>query len=74
MDLKNFIERYPVLAYFVLVYAIAWGGILLVVQAFASPGEADSGNLVAMIGLPVLSSLSWRARCAEWLSDRNKGK
>jgi membrane protease YdiL (CAAX protease family) len=54
MNLKNLIERHPVLAYFVVVYAIAWGGILLIVQAFASPAEAGSRNLVAIVGLPML--------------------
>jgi CAAX protease family protein len=54
INFKNLIERHPVLTYFVLVYAIAWGGILLVVQAFALPSEADSGNLVAIVGLPML--------------------
>jgi len=36
MNLKHFIERHPVLTYFILVYAIAWGGILLVVQTMLS--------------------------------------
>jgi len=54
MNFKNLIERHPVLAYFVLVYAIAWAGILLVVQAFASRAEADGLNLVAIVGLPML--------------------
>lgn len=54
MNLKNFMQHHPVLTYFVLVYAIAWGGILLIVQAFPSPGAAGSGNLVAIVGLPML--------------------
>ena len=45
MNLNNLVERHPVLTYFVLVYAIAWGGILLVVQAFAAPGGGDSTTL-----------------------------
>jgi len=54
MNAKHYIKRHPVLTYFVLVYAIAWGAILLVVQAFASRAEADSENLVAIVGLPML--------------------
>jgi uncharacterized protein len=54
MNLKNFIERNPVLTYFVLVYAIAWGGILLLLQVFAAPGEAASTALVAIVALPML--------------------
>jgi membrane protease YdiL (CAAX protease family) len=54
MNLKHFVGRHPVLAYFVLVYAIAWGGILLVVRAFAVPGEAPSATLVGIVALPML--------------------
>ncbi|HET9221950.1 MAG TPA: CPBP family intramembrane glutamic endopeptidase [Roseiflexaceae bacterium] len=49
-----FIKRHPVLTYFVLVYAITWGGILLIVQAFTAPGEAASTSLVAVVALPML--------------------
>jgi hypothetical protein len=54
MSLKNLIERHPVLTYFILVYAIAWGGILLVVQAFTSPGETGSENMAVIVGMPML--------------------
>jgi membrane protease YdiL (CAAX protease family) len=54
MNLKHFIDHHPVLTYFVLVYAIAWGGILLVVRAFAAPGEAASATLVGIVALPML--------------------
>jgi membrane protease YdiL (CAAX protease family) len=54
MNLKHVIERHPVLAYFVLVYVIAWGGILLVALAFAAPGEAASATLVGIVALPML--------------------
>jgi membrane protease YdiL (CAAX protease family) len=54
MNLKIFMEDHPVLTYFVLVYAIAWGGILLIVQAFAAPGELASTTLVALVALPML--------------------
>lgn len=53
MNIKRFVERHPVLAYFVFVYALAWGGILLIVRVFAAPG-ADPTNQVALLGLPML--------------------
>ena len=49
MNLKSFIERHSVLTFFVLVYAITWGGILLIVQAFAASGEAASTTMVAIV-------------------------
>jgi membrane protease YdiL (CAAX protease family) len=54
MNPKPFIQRHPVLAYFALVYAITWGGILLVVQIAAAPGQAASTALVALVALPML--------------------
>jgi len=54
MSLKRLITRRPVLAYFVLVYAITWGAILLLVGAFASPGAVASATLVAIVALPML--------------------
>jgi membrane protease YdiL (CAAX protease family) len=54
MSLKQLVERHPVLAYFALVYAIAWGGILLIAQALAGSKQADSTALVAIVGLPML--------------------
>jgi uncharacterized protein len=54
MNLKHFIEHHPVLTYFVLVYTITWGGILLLVQALAAPGAAASTALVAIVALPML--------------------
>ena len=52
--MKRFVERHPVLSYFVLVYVIAWASILLIFQAFASSSAADPTMLVAIIGLPML--------------------
>jgi membrane protease YdiL (CAAX protease family) len=54
MSLKTFIERHPVLTYFVLVYTVTWGAILLIAQAFATPGEPASTTLVALVALPML--------------------
>jgi membrane protease YdiL (CAAX protease family) len=48
------IERHPVLTYFVLAYAIAWGAILLIVWALAPSSGAASTRLVAIVGLPML--------------------
>ena len=54
MNLKSFIERHSVLTFCFLVYAITWGGILLIVQAFAASGEAASTTQVAIVALPML--------------------
>ena len=54
MSLKNFVERHPVLSYFILVYLIAWGAILLIVQALASSGETDPTVWTAIVFLPLL--------------------
>lgn len=54
MNLKNFIERHPVLSYFILAYLIAWGGILLIVRTFAAPGELPrwAGRLAHQLCTP----------------------
>jgi hypothetical protein len=44
----------PVLIYFAFAYGIAWGGILLVVRAFTTPGEAASPTRVRLVFLPRL--------------------
>jgi uncharacterized protein len=54
MNPRRFVQRHPVLNYFVLVYALAWGGILLIVQALAAPADADMTRRVAIVGLPML--------------------
>lgn len=54
MNLKNFVERRPVLSYFILVYLIAWGAVLLIVQALASSGETDPTARTAIVSLPLL--------------------
>jgi membrane protease YdiL (CAAX protease family) len=41
MAIKTFIERRPVFTYFALAYAIAWGGILLVVGPTGIPGSGE---------------------------------
>ena len=38
---KAFIEKHPVLMYYALVFAISWGGILMLVAPCGIPGEPD---------------------------------
>jgi membrane protease YdiL (CAAX protease family) len=39
--MKNFIERHPLLAYYLLVFAISWGGILILI---GGPGNIPGTN------------------------------
>lgn len=62
MNLSSFIKRHPVVSYFVLAYAIAWGGILTV--ASAKGFRADKFEILdvmlmflAMLVGPSLTSL-----------------
>jgi membrane protease YdiL (CAAX protease family) len=54
MNLKNFVERRPVLSYVILVYLITWGAILLIVQALASFAGFDPTARTAIVSLPML--------------------
>jgi membrane protease YdiL (CAAX protease family) len=54
MDLKNFIERHPVLSYFTLVFLITWGAILLIVRGLGSSGGTDPTVQTAVVSLPLL--------------------
>lgn len=54
MNPSHFVERHPLISYFVLVYAIAWGGILLIAQALGASNQASSTAVVAIVGLPML--------------------
>jgi CAAX protease family protein len=54
MNLKNFVERHPVLSYFILVYLITWGAILLIVQELAFSAEFDPTARTAIVSLPML--------------------
>lgn len=54
MNFKSALERHAVRLYFVLVYILTWGGVLLVAQAIASPGGAASPERVGMVALPML--------------------
>jgi uncharacterized protein len=53
--IRSFIERYPVLTYFALVFAISWGGIFVVVGvAGGFPGTEEQTETLM---LPVLLAL-----------------
>jgi len=39
--IKAFIEKHPVLTYYALVFAISWGGILMLVAPGGIPGEPE---------------------------------
>ena len=41
IPIKAFIEKHPVLAYYALVFAISWGGILMLVAPGGIPGEPE---------------------------------
>ena len=48
--IQTFIERHPVLTYYVLTFILSWGGILLVI---GGPGAIPSPSAQAMALLPV---------------------
>ncbi len=64
MNLKYFVERHPVLTYFILVYAIAWGGILMVIgpsglqPAATRPMQVVLLVFVAMLLGPSLTGIT----------------
>lgn len=62
MQVKKLIERYPLVAYFVLAYAIAWGGAVLVAAAKGfDVSRIDMNNFLLMylfmLAAPSLSSI-----------------
>lgn len=54
MNLKSIVERHAVWAYFGLVFALAWGGIFLVVQTVSPSGDAASPAMIGIVALPML--------------------
>lgn len=54
MNLNDLVQRHPVVAYFVSVFVLTWGGVLFVAWALASPGTGSSTTLVAIVALPML--------------------
>jgi uncharacterized protein len=51
---ETLIRRHPLTSYFVLVYALAWGGVLWVVEGLADSGSSPSPAEVGMVALPML--------------------
>jgi membrane protease YdiL (CAAX protease family) len=54
MNLKAIVQRRPLIIYFVLAYAIAWGGTLLVAGATRLQGSAISSTQLALVMLMML--------------------
>src|SRR5512135_3516127 len=63
MHRNAFIDGHPVLAYYILTFAISWGGILIVVGPGGIPGTPDEFMtrlpilLLAMLSGPTISSV-----------------
>jgi membrane protease YdiL (CAAX protease family) len=51
---RTLLRRYPLTSYFVLVYALAWGGVLLVAEGPARSGSTPAHAEVGMVALPML--------------------
>jgi CAAX protease family protein len=80
MDSSGFIKQHPVLAFYVLTFAISWGGILIVVSHGGVPGNPAQLQkmipimIVAMLAGPTVASILWtgvmcgRAGCRELLT------
>ncbi len=58
MKIKTFVQRHPVASYFVLAYAIAWGGSLAAVGPKFLRGEAMQLTDALFIFLPMLAGPS----------------
>jgi membrane protease YdiL (CAAX protease family) len=54
MNLKQSIERHPLLTYFILAYAIAWGGVLMVI---GPSGLAPAATRPMQVGLLVFVAM-----------------
>jgi uncharacterized protein len=55
-SIKAFIKGHPVATYFVLAFAISWGGILLVVDPGGFPGTPEQfERLLPLVGLAMLA-------------------
>jgi len=51
---KTFIKKYPVLTYYILVFVISWGGILLVVGPTGIPGTEEQVERLVLFVLLAL--------------------
>jgi membrane protease YdiL (CAAX protease family) len=56
MNGSSFIKQHPVLAYYVLTFAISWGGILMVVSRGGVPG--NPAQLQKMIPIMIVAMLA----------------
>ena len=52
--IKAFVMKHPVLTYYILVFTISWGGILLVVGSSGYPGSSEQ---IEKLSLPALLAL-----------------
>lgn len=67
-NMKNFIRQHPVLSYYIMVFAISWGGILLLIGGPANiPGTKEQAEklffpaLLIMFAGPFLSGIIMNA-------------
>jgi uncharacterized protein len=51
--IKSFIERHPVLAYYLLVFVISWGGILLALGVGGFVGTTQTARTQLFVGGPI---------------------
>ena len=64
--IKAFIKKHPVLTYYALVFAISWGGILMLVAPGGIPGEpADVEHRKIALSLEILARNIARADDAD---------
>jgi membrane protease YdiL (CAAX protease family) len=55
MNIKHVLERHPLLSYFVIVFAVAWGGILLVLgPSGLQPAATRAMQMVVLVFLAML--------------------
>jgi uncharacterized protein len=52
--LVAFIKRYPVPTYFILTFAISWGGILIVIGLVGFPATADELGALLPLAIPAM--------------------
>ena len=53
--MKNFIKRYPVFSYYLLVFAISWGGILTLIGGFGNiPGTKEQAEILFVPALIIM--------------------
>lgn len=54
MNLRHSLARYPLLAFFGLVYLLTWGSILLIAGTYVSSATTDPTTQVALVAVPML--------------------